>query len=193
MPRLKARGRTWGWLALGAVALVLTWHVVRRPSAVTVGSGTLAVARPEWFAVGVVDAEGRKTYPAEALAGAYRATAPWGTILLEDASYVSPFYDPAKRNPCGGAMMPYVSPRKFVGVGRPAVDDERRPQRLVGGSVILGEVCGSAALQVAHLGVDVGPGVVAGLYGGVKANGIFLPSHGGLIRTGGLDWRTCRC
>jgi hypothetical protein len=142
------------------------------------GAGKLAVARPEWFAAGVVGADGRKTYPAEALAGAYRATAPWGTILLGDASYVSPFYDPAKRDPCGGAMTPYVSPRRFVGVGRPAVDDERRPQRLVSGSVILGEVCGSAALQAAHLGVDVGPGVVRGLYGGVKANGIYLPSHG---------------
>ncbi len=142
------------------------------------GSGKLAVARPEWFAAGLVGVDGRRTYPAEALAGAYRATAPWGTILLGNASYVSPFYDPAKRDSCGGAMTPYVSARRFVGVGRPALDDARKPQRLVGGSVILGEVCGSAALQAAHLGVDVGPGVVSGVYGGVKANGIYLPSHG---------------
>jgi hypothetical protein len=75
-------------------------------------------------------------------------------------------------------MVLYASPRKFVGVGRPGVDDARHPQRLVGGSIILGEICGSAVLQAAHLGVDVGPGVVRGLYGGVKANGIYLPSHG---------------
>ena len=140
--------------------------------------GKLAVARPEWFAAGVAGADGRMVYPAEALAGAYRATVPWGTILLSDASYVSPFYDAAKRDSCGGALTPYATPRRFVGVGRPGVDDARHPQRLVGGSVILGEVCGSAALQAAHLGVDVGPGVVRGLYRGVKANGIYLPSHG---------------
>ena len=142
------------------------------------GMGKLKVARPEWFAAGTVGADGRLTYPAQALAGAYRATAPWGTILLGDASYVSPFYDPTKKDGCGGALVQYASPRKFVGVGRPGVDDERRPQRLVGGSVILGEVCGTAALQAAHLGVDVGPGVVRRVYGGVEANGIYLPSHG---------------
>ncbi len=145
-------------------------------------AGGLAVARPEWFAAATVGADGRRTYPAEALAGAYRATKPWGTILLGDARYVSPFYDPVKRDPCFGAMAPYVSPRRFVGVGRPVVDDAREPQRLVSGeggsSVILGEVCGSAPLQAAHLGVDVGEGVVREVYGGVKANGIYLPNHG---------------
>jgi hypothetical protein len=149
---------------------------------VVAAEGKLSMARPEWFAAATVGADGRRVYPAEALAGAYRATAPWGTIELSDASYVSPFYDPAKRDGCGAAMTPYASPRRLVGVGRPVVDDERHPQRLVGGaggvSVILGEVCGSAPLQAAHLGVDVGPGVVREVYAGVKANGIYLPSHG---------------
>jgi hypothetical protein len=63
-------------------------------------------------------------------------------------------------------------------VGRPQVDDALHPQRLVGGSVILGEVCGSAPLQAAHLGVDAGPLVVRDLYKGVKSNGIYLPNHG---------------
>jgi hypothetical protein len=136
--------------------------------------GKLAEARPEWFAAPAVGADGRRVYPAEALAGAYRATAVWGTILLSDASYVSPFYDAAKRDPCGGAMTPYATPRKFVGVGRPVVDDERQPQRLVGGSVILGEVCGGASMQAAHVGVDAGAVVARTVYGGVRSNGIFL-------------------
>jgi hypothetical protein len=140
--------------------------------------GKLAVARPEWFAAGVVGTDGRRTYPAEALAGAYRATAAWGTILLGEASYVSPFYDVAKKDRCGEAMVRYATPRKLVGVGRPVADDERHPQRLMGGTVILGEVCGSAALQAEHLGVDAGPGVVREQYGGVESNGIYLPSHG---------------
>jgi hypothetical protein len=141
--------------------------------------GTLAIARPEWFAQPIVGADGRRTYPAEALAGAYRATAPWGTILLSDARYVSPFYAPEKSDPCAGAMTPYASPRKFVGVGRPRVDDEVHPQELAGGTVVLGEICGGTPIQLAHLGVDVGPGVVREIYGGVKANGIFLPASAG--------------
>jgi hypothetical protein len=159
------------------------YTVPRGMEAEAAGAGRMATARPEWFARGAVGADGRMVYPAEALAGAYRATAVWGTILLSNASYVSPFYAPAKRDGCGGAMTPYVTPRRFVGVGRPGVDDAVHPQRLEGGaggaSVILGEVCGSAVLQAAHLGVDVGPGMVREVYGGVKANGIYLPSHGG--------------
>jgi hypothetical protein len=147
-------------------------------AAVSTTGGNLSMARPEWFAAAMVGADGWKTYPAEALAGAYRATAPWGTILLSDANYVSPFYDPAKPDGCGGASTQYASPRRFVGVGRPQVDDALHPQRLVGGSVILGEVCGSAPLQAAHLGVDAGPLVVRDLYKGVKSNGIYLPNHG---------------
>jgi hypothetical protein len=141
-------------------------------------AGKLAVARPEWFAAAVVDGSGRRTYPAAALAGAYRATMPGGTILLGEASYVSPFYDPTKRDPCAGAMVPYGSPRRFIGVGRPRVDDETDPQRLVGGTIILGELCGSAPLQVALLGVDAGPAVVRELYHGSRSNGIYLPNHG---------------
>ena len=138
----------------------------------------LTLARPEWFAAPLVDAAGRKTYPAAALAGAYRATAAWGTILLGDASYVSPFYDATSSDPCGGAAAPYRSPRRFVGAGRPHVDDERYPQRLVEGSVLLGEICGATSLQMAHMGVDAGPAVVRTLYGGRRSNGIYLPNHG---------------
>lgn len=140
------------------------------------GTGKLAVARPEWFAAAEVDAEGRKTYPAEALAGAYRATATWGTILLGDATYVSPFTD-FIGGKCGGVI--YDTPRKFLGSGRPHVDDESRPYQLLGGTVILGEFCGTAPLQMSDLGVDAGPKVTQQLYRGVKPNGIYLPNPGG--------------
>jgi hypothetical protein len=153
-------------------------------AAAAAAGGTMSMARPEWFAAATVGPDGRKTFPAEAMAGAYRATVPWGTIPLSDANYVSPFYDAAKPDGCAGALTPYASPRRFVGVGRPVVDDAVHPTRLVGGaggaSVILGEVCGTAALQAAHLGVDVGARVVQQVYGGVEANGIYLPSHGAL-------------
>jgi hypothetical protein len=141
-------------------------------------AGKLAEARPEWFAEAIVGADGRKTYPAEALAGAYRATAPWGTILLGDAVYVSPFTDlSGGGNGCGGVG--YDTPRRFVGAGRPHVDDENSPRQLLGGTVIRGEICGGAPLQMAHLGVDAGPQVTRELYRGVKPNGIYLPNPGG--------------
>jgi hypothetical protein len=106
-------------------------------------------------------------YPAAVLAAAYRATAAWGTIVLGPGRYVSPFG-------CGL----YRSPRRLVGAGRPGVDDERHPQRLVGGTVLLGEVCGTAPIVMEHLGVDAGADVVREVYGGVAMNGIYLPSHG---------------
>jgi hypothetical protein len=129
-------------------------------------------ARPEWFVPHAA------IYPAEALAAAYRSTIPWGTILLNHATYVSPFYDSSKTDSCGGAMAPYTSPRRLLGTLRPRVDDEARPTRLVGGTIIQGEICGSVPLQAAHLGVDAGPLVVRNLYKGVKSNGIYLPNHG---------------
>jgi len=60
------------------------------------------------------------------------------------------------------------------------VDDGQHPQELVGGSIVRGEVCGSAALDAEHLGVDAGPKVVESFYGGRKSDGIFLFNHGRL-------------
>jgi hypothetical protein len=137
-------------------------------------------ARPEWFAgVGV------NGYPAEALAGAYRATKAWGTIRMGVGAYLSPFFDPTTWNTCGsGKFLLYDSPRTFVGAGRPGVDEERDPQRLVGGTIVRGEVCGVAALKVYHLGLDEGPWVVRNLYGGNPAYGFMLTHAGpvGLVR-----------
>ncbi len=133
-------------------------------------------ARPEWFAE--VGADG---YPAEAMAGAYRATKVWGTIRLREATYLSPFFDPSSWLPCAGAKMSlYDSPRSFVGMGRPGVDDERDPQRLVGGTILRGEVCGVVALKAYHLGLDEGPWVVAHVFDGHPGYG-FVLSHAGPV------------
>jgi hypothetical protein len=168
------------WVVNGA-PLTIASGLVEAPPARRIFAGTAAIeglrnARPEWFALPAPDG----VYPAQALASAYRATLPWGTVLLNAASYVSPFYDPTRPDACGQALAPYTSPRRLLGVARPHVDDGRNPTRLLGGTVILGEICGTAPLQAAHLGVDAGPLVVRTLYHGLKPNGIYLPSHGAL-------------
>jgi hypothetical protein len=162
------------WTVNGAT-LTVGSGVVEAPESgqIFAGNGAiegLSVVRPEWF----VPAETTE-YPQAALAAAYRATRLWGTILLSVTAYDSPFYSPTG---CDAAMTPYATPRKIVGVGRPALDDGQRPQALVGGTVIRGEICGSAPLAAEHLGVDTGPKVVESLYGGSKSDGIFLFQHG---------------
>jgi hypothetical protein len=164
-----------GAWTLNGAALTVGSGVVEAPenARVFAGSGAIAglsMARPEWF----VPAQSEE-YPPEALAAAYRATMRWGTILLRAAAYDSPFYATAG---CEAAMTPYVTPRRIVGVGRPAVEDEQHPTALVGGSILRGEICGSAPLAAEHLGVDAGPKVVESLYGGHKSDGIFLYQHG---------------
>jgi hypothetical protein len=165
-----------GWIVNGQ-PLTVGSGIVEGPISRQIFGGTgqilgLRNARPEWFVPQAT------IYPAAALAAAYRATVLWGTVLLNDATYVSPFYDASKQDSCNGAVAPYVSPRRFLGVSRPDVDDESKPTELVGGTIIRGEICGSAPLQAAHLGVDAGPLVVKTLYKGVKSNGIYLPNHG---------------
>jgi hypothetical protein len=162
------------WTVNGAT-LTVGSGVVEAPESgkIFAGSGAiegLSVARPEWFV-----SQQAAEYPPEAMAAAYRTTMRWGTILLRAAAYDSPFYSPAG---CAAAMTPYTSPRQIVGVGRSAVDDEQRPQALVGGSIIRGEICGSAPLAAEHLGVDAGSKVVESLYGGHKSDGVFLYQHG---------------
>jgi hypothetical protein len=165
-----------GWIVNGQ-PLTVGSGVVEGPTSRQIFGGTSQIlglrnARPEWFVPPAV------IYPAEALAAAFRSTLPWGTILLNNATYVSPFYDASKQDSCGAAMSPYTSPRRFLGIERPHVDDENKPTQLVGGTIIRGEICGNAPLQVAHLGVDAGPLVAQSLYKGVKSNGIYLPNHG---------------
>lgn len=164
-----------GFWTVNGAALTVGSGVVEAPESgrIFAGSGAIAglsVARPEWF----VPAQSAE-YPPEALAAAYYATMRWGTILLGAAAYDSPFYSTAG---CAAAMTRYTSPRRIVGVARPTVDDEVRPQALVGGSIIRGEICGSAPLAAEHLGVDAGPKVVASLYGGHQSDGIYLYQHG---------------
>ena len=48
----------------------------------------LSAARPEWFAQA---GERSGPVPASALAEAYEATVPWGTIYLQERQYISPF------------------------------------------------------------------------------------------------------
>ncbi len=165
------------WTVNGAT-LTVGSGVVEGPESgqIFAGSGAiegLSIARPEWF----VPAQATE-YPPSALALAYRATVSWGMILLRDAAYDSPFYKPNEPDGCAAPMTPYRSPRRIIGVGRPVVDDGQRPHELVGGSIVRGEICGSAPLDAEHLGVDTGPKVVESLYGGHKSDGIFLFNHG---------------
>jgi hypothetical protein len=162
-----------GMWTLNGKPLTVGSGLLKGPDARQIFAGTgdirgLQVARPEWFS------PGSSVYPANALAQAYRSTIAWGTILLNDATYTSPFYAVDKES-----LAPFVTPRRFLGVKRPQVDDEQNPHRLIDGTIIRGAIYSASVFQGAHLGVDVGPDVVQELYGGSKPNGIFLPTPGG--------------
>ncbi len=132
----------------------------------------LAAARPEWFASSASGGT-QSPLPANALAEAYAATEPWGAIYLQARQYVSPF------SSCPPATLRFVSPRTLVGAGRPTPDNPTDPTRLQGGTILLGGIFGTAPLRLAHLGIDVGPAVSAGVLQGCQPAGVFIeqPDH----------------
>lgn len=141
-----------------------------------VGSGLvkgLHSARPEWFAQQVGD-----SYPESALRSAYLAVGKSGTIILGEHAYLSPFFDPASPGSCGGHSMPVNTSLALVGAKRPAPDSDTAPTRLLAGTIIRGEICGTGVLHASHLGVDEGPYVVSHDFGGKKSFGIQLASTG---------------
>jgi hypothetical protein len=127
----------------------------------------LSVSRPEWFG----DAAPGQPVPAAALASAYEATVPWGTLYLQNRSYVSPFI-------CLAGYSAFLSPRTLVGFQRPVPDDPENPSRLVGGTVLLGGIGGSGPIKLAHLGIDAGPVAATSVLGGCRPPAIFLPHPG---------------
>jgi hypothetical protein len=135
----------------------------------------LALSRPEWFADAV---DG--VYPDGALRAAFDAVAPGGTILLREASYISPFFDPRDANPCGGRAVKIGPSLTLVGAKRPEPNSGTMPTHLVNGTILRGGICAAAVLHASHLGVDVGDDVIARDFGGAKAFGIQLGDGGKL-------------
>ncbi len=129
----------------------------------------LSAARPEWFAQA---GERSGPVPASALAQAYEATVPWGTIYLQDRQYLSPFHA------CPGSSLRFDSPRLLVGSGRPVPDDPGAPTHLQNGTTLLGGITGTAPLRLAHLGIDAGPQVAAQVLRGCEPPGIFIEQPG---------------
>ncbi len=129
----------------------------------------LSAARPEWFA----SLPQQDPLPATALAAAYEATEPWGTIYLQPRRYVSPF------SGCPPASVSYLSPRTLVGAGRPLPDDPGRPTHLEGGTILVGGLVGTGPVRLARLGIDVGPQASAQLLHGCRPPAVFIeqPSH----------------
>lgn len=124
-------------------------------------------------------------YPADALRKAYEATADGGTVLLGDAAYLSPFFDPTSPGGCGGHTLMLNRPVRIVGTHRPTPDSATTPGKLINGSIIRGEICSTAGLKLAHLGVDEGPEVTARDFGGHAFFGIQALHTGVLGSTGG--------
>ena len=133
----------------------------------------LITARPEWFAP-----PNEGIYPPSAIARAFQAVDRTGTILLADHTYISPFFDPFAPDTCAGQTL--TRPLTILGSHRPVPDDEHAPTRLLAGSILLGEVCGTAQLHLAHLGVDEGPYAVDHIFAGHAAYGIQLGNIGPL-------------
>ena len=138
-------------------------------------------ARPEWF----VNNESPDV-PASAMIAAYNATVTWGTIRLNARSYMSPFTTLPQSISPSGALYPHIaynSPRTFLGAGRPLPDSDTAPTRLVGGTILVGQVIGTAPIVVEHLGVDDGPRA-AQRFAGFKGHGLAMFGTGNLEGTG---------
>ena len=141
-----------------------------------------AATRPDWF--------GNPTGPpvsASLMVAAYEATVTGGTIRLNARAYMSPFTALAQSISALGVgpdVVQYTSPRTFIGAGRPLPDNETAPTRLVRGTVIVGQVVGSAPIVVEHLGIDDGPFVAKNEFGGFKGHGLAMFGTGRLEGTG---------
>lgn len=125
----------------------------------------LAASRPEWFVAG-----SSEPMPRGALAAAYAATEPWGTLYLQARAYVSPFSE----CPSIHDSVRYLSPRTLVGSGRPIPDDPVQPTHLQAGTILLGGIMGTAPLRAAHLGIDAGPQISASITPGCQLPAVFI-------------------
>lgn len=153
-----------GMITTTGGTLTVNGTIVAGPYQIFTGSGTVAglvQSRPEWFG-GTTAAPFLAAYNAIASTG--------GDLLLQQASYVSPF------NQSSGTIGT-KSNMRFVGSGMG--DFNALGTQVVGGTIIQGQMQINASnVQFKDMCIDDGSAVIAALFSGAIGNGLTMANSG---------------